>query len=170
MAKSLNRVTLLGNLGADPEIKHTPKGTKVCSLRLATAENYKDAKGEWQEITDWHYVSLWEYLAERAEKYLKKGSRIYVEGKLKTRSYEKNGETRYFTEVRANSLILLDGKTSYTDISTTNIATDDIAADDMAPESSGLYKPKEHSYPLQDDVAISTVIQTDDNDDDDIPF
>ncbi len=109
MAKSLNRVSLLGNLGRDPEIRTTPQGKQLCTLNLATTESYKDKSGNWQDTTDWHRVVMWDYLAERAGKYLSKGSKVLVEGKLKTRSYEdKDGTTKYITEVLGRDLILLD--------------------------------------------------------------
>lgn len=111
MAKSLNRVTLVGNLGQDPEFKTTPQGSSVCNLNIATTETYKDkSSGEWKDITDWHRVTLWDGLADTANKYLKKGNKVLIEGKLKTRSYEdKDGVKRYITEVLGNSLIMMGG-------------------------------------------------------------
>lgn len=111
MAIALNRVTLIGNLGADPEIRTTTSGSKVSRIRVATSENYKDKNGEWQEQTEWHSVLLWNWLAERAEQSLKKGNKVYIEGKLKSRSYEdKDKITRYVTEVFATQMILLTPK------------------------------------------------------------
>lgn len=108
MAIALNRVTLLGNLGADPEVRATQKGRKVANIRLATTESYKDNEGEWKEYTDWHRVVFWDNLAETLEKYVKKGHKLYIEGKLKSRSYEdKEGITRYVTEVVARKMIML---------------------------------------------------------------
>ncbi len=107
MAKSLNRVTLLGNLGRDPEVRTTPSGATVCNFSIATTESYKDKNDQWQEVTDWHNVVFWNRQAEVAGQYLKKGSKVYIEGKLKTRSYEKDGVTRYVTEVMGNNLVLL---------------------------------------------------------------
>lgn len=111
MAKSLNRVTLLGNLGQDPEFKVTPQGSSVCNLNIATTEFYKDKNsGEWKDNTDWHRVTLWEGLADIANKYLKKGNKVYIEGKLKTRSYDdREGNKKYITEVLASSLIMMGG-------------------------------------------------------------
>lgn len=112
MARSYNQVTLLGNLGRDPEIRTTPQGKKVATLNLATTESFKDKSGQWQESTDWHRVVLWEFKAETAEKYLKKGSKVMIEGKLKTRSYEdQSGATKYITEVLGNNIILIDAAT-----------------------------------------------------------
>lgn len=111
MAKSLNRVTLLGNLGADPEFRTTTNGTPVASMRMATTETYKDRNGEWKDLTEWHNVSLWNRLAEIARDYLRKGNKVYIEGRLRTRTYEdKDKTTKYFTEVVANNMILLSPK------------------------------------------------------------
>ncbi|OGU14746.1 MAG: hypothetical protein A2X61_03935 [Ignavibacteria bacterium GWB2_35_12] len=107
MAISLNRVTLIGNLGADPDMKSIPQGNSVCTISLATTDSYKDKSGEFKETTEWHRIVFWDSLADLASKYLKKGSKIYVEGKLKHRSYEKDGITRYMTEIQARSMIML---------------------------------------------------------------
>ena len=99
----VNKVTLIGNLGADPEVRRLESGAVVAKVSVATNENYKDKAGEWQTQTEWHNVIMWRGLAERAEQYLKKGSMIYVEGKLTTRKWDdKDGNTRYTTEVVAN--------------------------------------------------------------------
>lgn len=110
MAKSVNKVTLLGNLGADPEIRTTPTGAMVCTLNLATSDSYKDKDGNWQESTDWHRVILWDKLAEIANQYLRKGRKVYIEGRIKYRSYEKDGITRYMTEIVAQNLVLIDSQ------------------------------------------------------------
>lgn len=107
MALSLNRVQLIGNLGADPELKSTPSGKSVCSLSIATTESYKDKNGEWQSNTEWHKVEMWERLAETAQQYLKKGSKVFIEGKIKTDTYEQNGVTKYFTKVLAQNMIMM---------------------------------------------------------------
>ena len=114
MARSLNRVTLIGNLGTDPELRATPQGVSVCTIRIATTESYKDKSGEMKESTEWHNIVLWEKLAEIAATYLKKGSKVYLEGKLKHRSYEKDGITRYITEIQALSMIMLSKETENT--------------------------------------------------------
>ncbi len=98
----LNRVTLVGNLGRDPEIRRLENGTPVGKFSIATAENYKDANGEWQTQTEWHDIIVWRGQAEQAEKNLKKGSLVYIEGKLTHRKWtDKNGIERYTTEVVA---------------------------------------------------------------------
>ena len=105
--KSVNKVTLLGNLGKDPEVKHAANGTVVAKVSLATNERYKDKDGQWQDRTEWHNVILWARLAEIAREYLKKGGKVYIEGRLETRSWEKDGETRYTTSVIASEVVLL---------------------------------------------------------------
>jgi len=110
MANSLNKVTLIGRLGKDPELRSTPMGSAVCSFTMATSENYKDKSGEWKEETEWHSVVAWNNLAERVAKILRKGSKVYIEGKLKTREYEKEGIKRYKTEIYALTMIPLDPK------------------------------------------------------------
>ncbi|MFZ0732039.1 MAG: single-stranded DNA-binding protein [Candidatus Sulfotelmatobacter sp.] len=109
--KSLNRVQLIGNLGKDPEIKYTPQGTPVAKLTIATNERYKDKAGEWQDRTEWHNVVLWQRLAEIAGEYLKKGGKVFVEGRLQTRSWDdkQTGQKKYMTEIVGNDLILLGG-------------------------------------------------------------
>jgi single-strand DNA-binding protein len=110
--KSLNRVQLIGNLGKDPEIKYTPQGTPVAKLTIATNERFKDKAGEWQDRTEWHNVVLWQRLAEIAGEYLKKGGKVYIEGRLQTRSWDDktSGQKKYMTEVVASDLILLGGR------------------------------------------------------------
>ncbi|MGB9712515.1 MAG: single-stranded DNA-binding protein [Dissulfurimicrobium sp.] len=110
MARGLNKVMLIGRLGADPEIRYTQDGTPVANLRLATNRAVK--KGEqWEEETDWHRVIAWRRLAEICERYLNKGSLIYVEGQIRTRSWEdKDGIKRYVTEIQAQDIQMLDSK------------------------------------------------------------
>ena len=108
MARSVNKVILVGNLGQDPDVRTTPQGVQVASINLATSESFKDKSGNWQDATEWHRITLWNYLAESASKNLKKGSKVYIEGKLQTRSYEKDGVTRYITEIVASQMVLLD--------------------------------------------------------------
>ena len=110
MAKSVNKVILVGNLGKDPELKHTSSGTAVATMTVATNERFKDKSGEWQDKTEWHNVVLWQRLAEIAAEYLKKGRSVYIEGRLQTRSWEdKQGQKRYTTEIVASDLVLLGG-------------------------------------------------------------
>lgn len=114
MAKgTLNKVMLIGRLGADPEMSYTPSNQAVTKLRLATNEVWKDKEGNQQERTEWHNVVLWQKQAEIANEYLKKGNRVYIEGRLQTRSWEdKDGIKRYWTEVVAQSLEFLESRDS----------------------------------------------------------
>ena len=110
--RGLNKVTLIGNLGKDPEIQTIEGNIKVAKFSLATTENYKDSNGQNQSNTDWHNIVLWRGLADLADNYLHKGSLVYVEGKLKTRSFDdKTGHKKYVTEIVAEQLLLLDKKT-----------------------------------------------------------
>jgi single-strand DNA-binding protein len=105
----INKVIFIGNLGADPEVRHLESGVSVARLRIATNENYRDKAGEWQTVTEWHDVVAWRWLAERAEKQLTKGSMVYIEGKLTHRKWQdKDGVERYSTEVVANELRSLE--------------------------------------------------------------
>lgn len=107
---SVNKAILIGNLGKDPEVRYLQDNTAVASLSLATSETFKNKAGEKVTSTEWHKVILWRKLAEVAEKYLKKGMTVYIEGKIKTRKYEKEGKTYYTTEIFAESLQMLGGK------------------------------------------------------------
>ena len=112
MAKSVNKVILIGNLGKDPEIKYTPSGTAVAKFTLATNERYKDKAGEWQDRTEWHNIVAWQRLAEIVGEYVKKGSKVYIEGRLQTSSWDdkESGQKKYRTEVIANDLVLLTAR------------------------------------------------------------
>jgi len=111
MARGINKVILVGNLGQDPELRYTGSGTAVCNMRLATNESYKDANGELVERTEWHSVVAWARLAEICNEYLTKGSQVYFEGSLQTRNYEdKDKNTRYVTEVKAREMMMLGGR------------------------------------------------------------
>jgi len=105
--KGLNKVQLIGNLGKDPEIRITPKEKKVASFSMAVNRSYKDQDGKTIEDTQWINVEAWETLANIVESYLQKGSQVYIEGRLKTEKYEKNGETKYFTKVVVRDMLML---------------------------------------------------------------
>jgi single-strand DNA-binding protein len=109
MAGSINKVILIGNLGKDPEVRHLESGVAVCNFSIATGETYKDRNsGEKVTHTEWHNIVLWRGLAEVAEKYLKKGAKIYIEGKLRTRSWQdQEGNTRYTTEILGDNMTML---------------------------------------------------------------
>lgn len=112
MARGVNKVILIGNLGHDPDVRYSPNGTAVCSIGLATTEGRKDSQtGEWQDHTEWHRVVLLGRTAEIAKEYLRKGSKIYVEGRLQTRKYiDKSNIERYQTEIVANDMQMLSSK------------------------------------------------------------
>lgn len=109
----VNKVILIGNLGKDPEVRHLEGGTTVANFPMATTETYKDKNGNRNEQTEWHNIVVWRGLAEVAEKYLKKGMTIYIEGKLRTRSWDdKEGHKRYTTEIVGDSFTILSKKES----------------------------------------------------------
>ncbi|MDQ8038862.1 MAG: single-stranded DNA-binding protein [Rickettsiella sp.] len=113
MARGINKVILIGNLGADPEVRHMPNGAAVTTINIATSESWKDKQtGEQQERTEWHRVVLFQRLAEIAGEYLKKGSKVYIEGRLQTRKWQDKttGHDRYTTEIIANDLQMLDSR------------------------------------------------------------
>jgi single-strand DNA-binding protein len=112
MARGVNKVILIGNLGADPETRAMPSGTTVANLRVATSESWRDKQtGEQQERTEWHRVALFGRLAEVAGEYLRKGSKVYIEGSLRTRKWtDKQGNERYSTEIVGNDMQMLDGR------------------------------------------------------------
>ena len=110
MAKSLNKVMLIGNLGSDPELRTIPSGARTAQLSVATSRRWNDKNGNQQEKTEWHRVVVWDKLAEVVERYVRKGDRIYIEGEIEYRQYEKEGETRYITEIRGREVLLMGGK------------------------------------------------------------
>ncbi|MGA7860125.1 MAG: single-stranded DNA-binding protein [Terracidiphilus sp.] len=157
MAKSVNKVILLGNVGKDPETRSTGGGTLVANFTLATSDRQKDAQGNWQERTEWHNLVAYTRLAEIVRDYVKKGSKLYVEGKIQTRSWDdkETGAKRYRTEIIVNDLSLLSGRedgssSGYTRAASSSSST---ASFDQRPPAG------------QDDVAQQAEIS-----DDDIPF
>ena len=133
----VNKVILVGNLGKDPEVRYLDNGVAVANFSLATTENYKNKQGERVSQTEWHNIVFWRGLAEVAEKYLKKGDSVYVEGKLRTRRWEdKDGNAKYTTEILADNMTMLGNKRSTTseelsdtngsDISNANETEDDL--------------------------------------------
>jgi single-strand DNA-binding protein len=112
MARGVNKVIIIGNLGAEPEVRHMPSGGAVASLSVATSESWKDKQtGQMQERTEWHKISMFNRLAEIAGEYLHKGSKVYIEGSLRTRKWQdKSGQDRYTTEIIANTMQMLDGR------------------------------------------------------------
>ena len=146
----VNKVILIGNLGKDPEIRHLDTGSSVAKFPVATNENYQDKNKEWQTITEWHNVVVWRSLAERADKQLKKGSLVYIEGKISTRKWQdKDGNDRYSTDVVANTFRLLDKRER----------TGDSDFPQMEPSMSN--SPQ---------AASNTANSTDESNNDDLPF
>lgn len=109
MSGSVNKVILIGNLGADPEVRQTNGGQAVATLSLATSESFTGRDGQRQERTEWHRVIVWGKLAELAQRYLQKGRKVFVEGRIQTRSWDDGGQKKYATEIVANELTFLDG-------------------------------------------------------------
>lgn len=111
MAGGVNKVILIGNLGKDPEVRYLEGGTAVANFTLATSESYRNKSGENITNTEWHNIVVWRGLAEIAEKYLKKGNKVYIEGKLRTRSWQdQDGNNRYTTEIVADNMTMLGGR------------------------------------------------------------
>ena len=131
---SVNKVILVGHVGSDPEVRYIESNTPVCNIRLATSEVYKNKSGEKVTNTEWHTVVLWRGLAEVAEKYVKKGTQLYIEGKIRTRSWDdKDGNKRYTTEIIADVLQLL-GKREDTATVTTPAAAQRPPENNTIPE------------------------------------
>lgn len=131
--KSINKVTLIGHTGNAPEVRYTQGGAPVANFSLATNESWKSDTGEWQKRTEWHKIVAWGKLAEVCQEYVQKGSYLYVEGRLQTRSYDgKDGVKRYITEVKATEIGLLDRKPGLD-----QAAGGEPPIDSLPPESSG---------------------------------
>ena len=139
MARGINKVILIGNLGADPETRAMPSGTTVANLRVATSESWRDKQtGEQQERTEWHRVALFGRLAEIAGEYLRKGSQVYIEGSLRTRKWQdKQGNERYSTEIVGNELQMLGGRSGAAAGSPAGAAAAAGAAPSYSEESGG---------------------------------
>ena len=156
----VNKVIILGNLGADPEVRVLTTGAKVSRLRIATSETYTNKNGERVTNTDWHSVNLWRGLADIAEKYLKKGSQGYVEGKLRTRSYDdKDGVTRYVTEIEGDNMTMIGGRSDNDNASAPS-------ASSQEPSSASKPAPASKSKPAKNLAPDSE----DDESFDDLPF
>jgi single-strand DNA-binding protein len=157
MAKSVNKVILLGNVGKDPEIRSTPSGTMIATFGLATSDRYQDPQGNWQDRTEWHNLVAFKRTAEIVRDYVKKGSKLYIEGSLRTSNWEdkQSGQKRYKTEIIVNDLSLLSGRDEGSGGGYSRPAS-----------ASGAESSYDQRPPAgQDDVAQSAEIS-----DDDIPF
>jgi len=155
MARSLNQVTLMGNLTRDPELRQTPNGSSVCSFSLALNRSYRDANGEWQEATDYVDIVAWGPLGERVSQYLNKGRRCLVQGRLQSRSWEQDGQKRSKVEVLANDVTFLDGRSDN---------NGDNAADDETPPATSKKSKKDTQDVVIEDVSDEPINL------DDIPF
>ncbi|HEY5442039.1 MAG TPA: single-stranded DNA-binding protein [Candidatus Saccharimonadales bacterium] len=164
MARSLNQVTLMGNLTRDPELRQTPNGQNVTSFSLALNRAYKDSGGEWQEVTDYIDCVCWGPLAERVAQYLSKGRRCLVQGRLQSRSWEQDGAKRSKVEVLANDVTFLDSRGAGGDNEGGGAP-----AGSSAPATSSDDKPKPTKKPKKDDVVIEDIGDEPINLDD-IPF
>ncbi len=139
MAKGLNKVLLIGHVGKDPELSYIPSGAAVCKFTLATNESYKGDDGNLVEKTEWHNITAWRKLAEICSTYLKKGSKVYLEGKIQTDTYEKDGKKNYFTKIVISDMVMLDSKSSSGENGTSDIkhevarVSDSPASDDDLP-------------------------------------
>jgi single-strand DNA-binding protein len=161
MARSVNKVTLLGNVGKDPEIRATPSGVMVASFTLATSDRFQDAGGNWQDRTEWHNLKAFKRTAEIVRDYVKKGSKLYIEGKITTNSWDdkETGVKKYRTEILVNELVLLTGREEGSGGGYTRAASSSSSSAnfDQRPPAAASGGP--------DEFAQSTEIS-----DDDIPF
>jgi single-strand DNA-binding protein len=158
MARSLNQVTLMGNLTRDPELRQTPNGQNVCSFSLALNRSYKDQSGEWQEATDYVDIVAWGPLAERVSQYMSKGRRCLVQGRLQSRSWEQDGQKRNKVEVLANDVTFLDSR-----------GGDNAEGGSPASTEAAKPKPSSKASSKKDDVVIEDIGDEPINLDD-IPF
>ncbi len=158
MSRTLNKVMLIGNVGRDPELKYTPSGIPVTSFRLATSETWKDREGHLQEHTDWHTIVAWRGLAEVVNKLVKKGTRVYIEGRLQTRTFEdKNGSKRHVVEILADNLLLLDPRRAKDSLGMDYIDSSSLSDDDFdfADMSSSAYMGRMPEDLSNDDLSFN---------------
>lgn len=148
----INKITLVGRLGGDPEVRTLESGAMVAKFGLATSENYRDKSGEWQEQTEWHDVVVWRSLAERAQEYLKKGTLIYLEGKLTHRKWQdKDGNPRKTTEVVANYFRMLSSRNSSGGGNSNNYLPSEEPAETMSASPRDAAPASAPSTPAKDD-------------------
>ncbi len=168
----LNKVTLIGRLGADPEVKYMPSGGAVANISLATSRRWKDKQsGERREETEWHRVSFFNRIAEIAGEYLRKGSLVYIEGRIRTRKWQdQNGQDRYTTEIIAEQMQMLDSKSGGTgNLANEQVNTAAYSAPQQAPQPTPTYQPKPAAAPNQQPPDAPPPASYEDFDDD-IPF
>jgi len=155
---SVNKVILVGNLGRDPEVRFMPNGDAVCNFSIATTDNWKDKSGARQERTEWHNIVMYRKLAEIAGEYLKKGRPVYIEGSLQTRKWEKDGVTRYSTEIIANQMQMLGSRSDNASGGMSNYDMDQSKPADNGFSQQSNQKPASSAPPAIDEF------------EDDIPF
>lgn len=165
---SVNKVILVGNLGRDPEVRYMPNGEAVANFSIATTENWKDKSGVKQEKTEWHNIVMYRKLAEIAGEYLKKGRPVYVEGRLQTRKWEKDGVTRYSTEIIADSMQMLGGRDGGGNASYDGM--DQASAQDDFNQAPARSAPAKPSAPANKPAASQSGGGNFDDFEDDIPF
>ncbi len=160
----INKVILVGHMGKDPEVRALESGVKVATFSLATTESYKDKEGNWQDQTEWHNIVAWRNMAEAAEKFYKKGTQLYVEGKLRTRSWtDQNNQTRYTTEIVAERIQMLGKREGAQPNNTPPIPS----ADDY-PQHSGYNKPQQSTQQEQSNEPKQSASTS--SFEDDLPF
>lgn len=154
MARGINKVILIGNLGADPEARYMPSGSAVTNITIATSSGWRDKEsGEQQERTEWHRVVLFNRLGEVAAEYLKKGSKVYIEGSLRTRKWQdKNGQDRYTTEIVANEMQMLDSKGGSAPGSSASSSSSPFDDTTFSPESNQNTAPSSGPDTFDDDI------------------
>jgi single-strand DNA-binding protein len=149
---SLNKAMIIGRLGQDPDVRYTQSNTAVANMSIATSERYKDKSGEWKETTEWHRVVAWGRTAEVCQEYLKKGSQVYIEGPIQTRQWEdKEGQTKYTTEIKALKMTMLDSKGS-------------------SSNSNGAAQPASEAQASEPVSSNVDMVENLDANDDDVPF
>ena len=149
MARGLNKVMLIGNLGADPEIKYSQSGTPFANFRLATSENRKNSEGEWESKTEWHKVVMIGRQAEVCKDYLHKGSKIFIEGRLQTRSWDdQDGQKHYVTEIVGFNMVMLDPKGMDTSMNVPEPPESPLPDADITPEPSEDVPKEEDDLPF----------------------
>ena len=154
----VNKVILIGNLGADPEIRNLPSGSSVANFNIATSENYTNKSGERVTQTEWHRVECWDKLAEICEKYLKKGQSVYIEGKLRTEEWQdKDGNTRYTTKIRAQNMTMLGSRSDNNAGGGQDFGGNQTGGNSRQESAGGAPQPSNTSF-------------TDEGADDDLPF
>lgn len=169
-SRGVNKVILVGNLGNDPEVRYMPNGNAVANLSIATSESWKDQQGQLQERTEWHKVTMYRRLAEIAGEYLKKGSQIYLEGKLQTRKWQdQQGNDRYTTEVIADQMQMLGGRNEQGGGQGNNYQPRQNQQNNMGQGNQGGYQPaNQNQAPNQTKGGVMS--EPDFDFDDDIPF